>query len=95
MSKHRGAKVALMDIDHISMGQTFSRPAAPAEAMLVLVEIEQHDAMIAVIASGEGAPFIDLTLQPWDLNHDRMDRYVRPNPLRVDIFSFEDQHNAI
>ena len=95
MSEHRGAKVASMDIDQISMSQTFSRPATPAEVMLVLMEIEQHDAVIAAIDTREGVPSIDLILHHWDLNHDRMDRYVRPDPLPVDKFSFEDQHNAI
>jgi DNA-binding GntR family transcriptional regulator len=63
--------------------------------MLVLKAIEQHDAMIAAIEAGEGALAIDLTLQHWDLSRDRMERYVRPDPLPVDVISLKDHRNAI
>ncbi|MDC3205168.1 GntR family transcriptional regulator [Paracoccaceae bacterium] len=89
------ASLARLQIDHTRMSQTFYRPSAPAEAMLVLKAIEQHDAMIAAIEAGEGALVIDLTLQHWDLSRDRMERYVRPDPLPVDIISLKDQRDAI
>ena len=89
------ASLARLQIDHTRMSQTFYRPAAPAETMLVLKAIEQHDAMITAIESCEGALAIDLTLQHWDLSRDRMERYVRPDPLPVDVISLEDHRNAI
>ena len=89
------ASLARLQIDHTRMSQTFYRPAAPSEAMLVLKAIEQHDAMIAAIEAREGALAIDLTLQHWDLSRDRMERFVRPDPLPVDVISFKDHFNAI
>ena len=89
------ASLARLQIDHTRMSQTFYRPAVPEETMLVLKAIEQHDAMIAAIEAGEGALAIDLTLQHWDLSRDRMERYVRPDPLPIDVISLKDHRNAI
>ena len=89
------ASLARLQIDHTRMSQTFYRPAALVETMLVLKAIEQHDAMIAAIEAGEGALAIDLTLQHWDLSRDRMERYVRADPLPVDVISLKDNINAI
>jgi DNA-binding GntR family transcriptional regulator len=89
------ASLARLQIDHTRMSQTFYRPAAPAETMLVVKAIEQHDAMIAAIEAGEGALAIDLTLQHWDLSRDRMERYVRPDPLPIDVISLKDKRNAV
>lgn len=89
------ASLARLQIDHTRISQTFYRPAAPAEAMLVFKAIEQHDAMIAAIEANEGALVIDLTLQHWDLSRDRMESFVRPDPLPVDIISLQGQRNAI
>jgi DNA-binding GntR family transcriptional regulator len=63
--------------------------------MLVVKAIEQHDTMIAAIEAGEGALAIDLTLQHWDLSRDRMERYVRPDPLPIDVISLKDKRNAV
>jgi DNA-binding GntR family transcriptional regulator len=89
------ASLARLQIDHTRMSQTFYRPAAPAETLLVLKAIEQHDAMIAAVEAREGALAIDLTLQHWDLSRDRMERFVRPDPLPVDVVSLKDRRNAI
>ena len=89
------ASLARLQIDHTRMSQTFYRPTAPAEQVLVRKAIEQHDAMIAAIEAREGALAIDLTLQHWDLSRDRMERFVRPDPLPVDVISFKDHSNAI
>ncbi|MCF2870651.1 GntR family transcriptional regulator [Octadecabacter sp. G9-8] len=89
------ASLARLQIDHTRMSQTFYRPAAPAETMLVLKAIEQHDAMIAAIEAREGALAIDLTLQHWDLSRDQMERFVRPDPLPVHVISLKDRRNAI
>ena len=51
--------------------------------------------MIAAIEAGEGALAIDLTIQHWDLSRDRMERFVRPNPLPVDVIHRKDRENAI
>lgn len=88
------ASLARLQIDHTRLSQTFYRPAAPAEKLLVLKAIEQHDAMISAFEAREGALAIDLTLQHWDLSRDRMERFVRPDPLPVDVISLKDRRNA-
>lgn len=88
------ASLARLQIDHTRLSQTFYRPAAPSETLLVLKAIEQHDAMISAIEAGEGSLAIDLTLQHWDLSRGRMERFVRPDHLPVDVISLKDRRNA-
>ena len=82
-------------IDHTRLSQTFYRPASPSEELLITKALDQHDAMISAIEAGEGALAIDLTLQHWDLSRDRMERFVRPDPLPVDVVSLKDHKHAI
>ncbi len=89
------ASLARLQIDHTRMSQTFYRPAAPSETMLVLKAVEQHDALISAIEAREGALAIDMTLQHWDLSRDRMERFVRPDPLPVDVVALKDRRNAV
>lgn len=89
------AALARLQIDHTRMSQTFYRPAAPDETLLVKRALEQHDAMITAIEKREGALAIEVTLQHWDLSRDRMERFVRPDPLPVDVAPLEDQENAV
>lgn len=84
-----------MLIDHTRLGQTFYRPASPAETMLVTKACDQHDAMIAAFERQEASLAIDLTLQHWDLSRDRMERFVRPDPLPVDVISLKERAHAI
>lgn len=82
-------------IDHTRLGQTFYRPASAAETLAVRKASEQHDAMIAAIEAGEGALAVDLTLQHWDLSRDRIERFVRPDPLPLDVIDFAERKNAL
>ncbi|MEM9010611.1 MAG: GntR family transcriptional regulator [Pseudomonadota bacterium] len=72
-------------IDHTRLAQVFYRPAAPAETVAVRKASEQHDAMIAALEVREGAVMVDLTLEHWALSRDRMERFVRPDPLPADV----------
>ncbi|SLN44420.1 GntR family transcriptional regulator [Pseudooctadecabacter jejudonensis] len=89
------ASLSRLQIDHTRLSQTFYRPAAPSEALLVQKAIEQHDAMISALEVRDASMVIDVTLQHWDLSRDRMERYVRPDPLPVDIIPFKDSRNAV
>lgn len=89
------AALKRMLIDHTRLSQTFYRPASPSEKLLVVRAGEQHDALIAAIEAREGAPAIDLTLQHWDLSRDRMERFVRPDPLPVDVIDLKDRRDAL
>lgn len=51
--------------------------------------------MIAAIEAGQADVAIDLTLQHWDLSRDQLEKYVRPDPLPLDVISMKDRRNAI
>ncbi len=89
------ASLERMLIDHARLSQTFYRPASPVESMAVVKASDHHDAMIAAIEAQEPALMIDLTLQHWDLSRDRMERFVRPDPLPLDVISLKEQRDAI
>lgn len=82
-------------IDHTRVSQMFYRPAAPVETVAIRQAADQHDAMITAIAAGEVAVAVDLTLQHWDLTRDRIERFVRPDPLPLDVISLSEKRNAV
>lgn len=84
-----------MLIDHTRLSQTFYRPASEDEKQLVGKASEQHDAMIIAIEARETALVADLTLQHWDLSRDRLERFVSPDPLPLDVISLKDKRHAI
>jgi len=84
-----------MLIDHTRLSQTFFRPQSEADSARIAKSIDQHDAMIAAIEARETALVIDLTLQHWDLSRDQMEKYVRPDPLPLDVISMKDRRNAV
>ena len=84
-----------MLIDHTRLSQTFYRPQSPAEAKLVATASDQHDLMIEAIAAHAAATAVDLTLKHWDLSRDRLERFVRPDPLPLNIQDTKDQAHAI
>ena len=51
--------------------------------------------MIAAIEAGEAGVAVDLTLRHWDLSRDRLERFVRPDPLPLDIIEFAERKNAV
>lgn len=68
-------------IDHTRLSQMFFSPTGPDEAALVDQAVADHDQMIEAIARGEAARGVDITLAHWALSRDRMERFVRPDPL--------------
>lgn len=68
-------------IDHTRLSQTFYRPASPEEETAVETARAHHEAMIEAIEAGAAAQMVDLTLAHWDLSRDRVERFVRPDPL--------------
>jgi DNA-binding GntR family transcriptional regulator len=86
---------AAMLIDHTRLSQTFYRPASPAESALVRQACEQHDQMIAAIENRHAEVAVDLSLQHWALSQDRMERFVRPDPLPVELACPKETANAI
>ena len=82
-------------IDHTRLGQVFYRPSAPAEAVAIRKASQQHDAMISAIEGGEVGIVVELTLEHWDLSRDRLERFVQPDPLPLDVISFAEKKNAV
>ncbi len=72
-------------IDHTRLGQTFYAPKTKGDADLIEIAVAQHEAMIAALAEHDAERAVDLTLQHWDLSRDRIERYVRPDPLPLDV----------
>lgn len=89
------ASLKRMLVDHTRLSQTFFDPQSPADKTRIKKAIEQHDAMISAIEAQEPALAIDLTLQHWDLSRDQLEKYVRPDPLPLDVISMKDRRNAL
>ena len=89
------ASLSRLLIDHTRMSQTFYRPTSTAETSLVSQAIEQHEAMIAAFESRETTLSLDLALKHWDLSRDQLERFVRPDPLPVDVYSLEAKRHAV
>ncbi|NNL18136.1 MAG: GntR family transcriptional regulator [Boseongicola sp.] len=89
------ASLKRMLVDHTRLSQTFFDPQTPADERRIAQSIEQHDAMISAIEAQETALATDLTLQHWDLSRDQIERYVRPDPLPLDVISMKDRSHAI
>ena len=77
--------LARMLIDHTRLSQTFYRPATSRDADRVNKASRQHDAMIAAFEARDPETAVDLTLQHWDLSRDRMEDFVRPDPLPLKL----------
>jgi len=82
-------------IDHSRMSQTFYRPESVKEIALIAKAVEQHDGMIAAIEARDPGLATDLTLQHWDLSRDRLERFVRPDPLPVDVVAAKEDSHAV
>lgn len=82
-----------MLIDHTRLSQTFYRPTSQAERELVARASAQHDALISAIEDQDPGLAVDLTLKHWDLSRDRLERFVRPDPLSMDLM--KGQSNAV
>jgi DNA-binding GntR family transcriptional regulator len=89
------ASLKRMLVDHTRLSQTFFDPKSAADETRISKAIEQHNAMIAAIEAGEASVAVDLTLQHWDLSRDQLEKYVRPDPLPLDVISMKDHRNAV
>lgn len=72
-------------IDHTRMSQMFFRPSNTQEEKIIGKACNQHDLMIEAIEKRAPAEVVDLTLQHWELSRWRMEHYVRPDPLPIDL----------
>lgn len=84
-----------MLIDHTRLSQTFYRPASDDEANRVHRAVKQHDAMIEAIESQNPDRVIDLTIDHWNLSRDRLEQFVSPDPLPLDVLPMKDRRHAV
>ena len=89
------ASLNRMLIDHTRLSQIFYRPASAHEKVLVGKASEQHDSMIIAIEAKEPALATNLTLEHWDLSRDRLERFVQPDPLPIDVSTLKVKQNEI
>lgn len=89
------ASLGRMLIDHTRLSQTFYRPTSDDEKTRVIKAIDQHDAMIVAIEKQEPAVALDLTIDHWNLSRDRLERFVTPDPLPLDVIAMKDRKHAL
>lgn len=84
-----------MLIDHTRLSQTFYRPVSEEEATRVAQAVTHHDAMIEAIARQDADTVVGLTIDHWNLSRDRLERFVRPDPLPIEITPLKDRTDAV
>jgi DNA-binding GntR family transcriptional regulator len=72
-------------IDHTRMSQMFYKPINSKERLLVWEACDQHDAMIEAIEQRDASSIVTLTIEHWELSRDRMEKFVMPDPLDMEI----------
>ncbi len=82
-------------IDHTRLSQTFYRPKSVQDSALINQASAQHEALIVAIDAQDAGRAAELTLQHWDLSRGRMERFVRPDPLPMDVVTPKDKTHAI
>lgn len=82
-------------IDHTRLSVTFYAPTTEGDASLIDQASAQHQSMIHAIVSRDAALASDLTLQHWDLSRDEMEKFVRPDPLPIDVIPRKDTTHAL
>ncbi len=84
-----------MLIDHTRLSQTFYRPASEDEAARVARAVEQHEAMIAAFEAQDAQRAVDLTIDHWNLSRDRLEQFVTPDPLPIDVLTEKGGAHAV
>ena len=70
-------------IDHARISQTFYRPRNKDMANRVNTAVSHHDAMIEAIEQGDSQRMVELIIEHWELSHELMEYFVRPDPLPI------------
>ncbi|UWQ93763.1 GntR family transcriptional regulator (plasmid) [Aliisedimentitalea scapharcae] len=74
-------------IDHARISMTFYRPQDAGMAASVSEASQQHDAIIAAIAAQDEAAAAQLAIDHWNLSRDRIELFVMPSGLDVQLGS--------
>ncbi len=84
-----------MLIDHTRLSQTFYRPASADERDRVVRASAHHDEMIDAVERQEPERMVELTIEHWNLSRDRLERFVSPDPLPIDVLPAKDRTDAL
>ncbi|MEM6481584.1 MAG: GntR family transcriptional regulator [Pseudomonadota bacterium] len=84
-----------MLIDHTRLSQTFYNPGSEDERERVARAVEQHDTMIAAIEAQDGEAATQLSIDHWALSRDRLEQFVRPDPLPLDMLVEQGDRYAV
>jgi len=82
-------------IDHTRLSRTFYDPRAEDEADLVAKAADQHDELIGAIAAHDAERAMEITQAHWDLSRDRIERFVRPDPLPATLSKSRENAHAV
>lgn len=70
-------------VDHARISQTFYRLRNRGMTGRVDTAVNHHDKMIEAIENGDSQQMVDLIVQHWELSHEIMEYFVRPDPLPI------------
>ena len=72
-------------IDHARISQTFYRPRDTQMQQRMMSALAHHDEMIEAIERGDGDRMVDLIVEHWELSHDLIEYFVKPDPLAFEM----------
>jgi len=76
-------------IDHTRMSHRFYQLDDKPSRHRIQQACEQHDAMIAAIEKHDAAATVALTIDHWELSRSEIDKYVMPDALPIDEFTYQ------
>ena len=72
-------------MEHARIGQTFWRSGPEGISSAVREACDHHDQFIDIFASHDEEAAVELTLAHWELSRAKMDEFIHPDPLALDI----------
>ncbi|MGC6517462.1 MAG: GntR family transcriptional regulator [Candidatus Puniceispirillaceae bacterium] len=72
-------------MEHARIGQTFWRSGSQGITDEIREACDHHDQFIDIFASHDEEAAVALTMAHWALSREKMDEFIRPAPLEIDI----------
>lgn len=72
-------------MEHARIGQTFWRSGPEGITQDIRKACDHHDQFIEIFASHDEEAAVELTMAHWELSRAKMDEFIHPNPLALDI----------
>jgi DNA-binding GntR family transcriptional regulator len=71
-------------IDHTRLSQTFYRPNSQDQQDRIQSAVRHHVDLIEAFQNRDAEGAVAITLEHWDLSRNRMEQFVRPDPLPIE-----------